>query len=56
MQYRVLVKEHTPERRFFDIGNAVRELKHDICQRGQVIQKLRVEHPTWTRDMIKLFG
>ena len=54
--YNALVKQHTPERRFLDIGNAVRELTHNLCQRGLVIQKLRAEHPSWTRHMSKLFG
>ncbi len=54
--YMALVKEHMPERRFLEMGNAVRELTHDLCQRGPAMQKLRAEHPSWTRDMRKLFG
>ena len=54
--YRALVKEHTPERRFLSMGNAVRELTHDLCQRGPAMRKLRAEHPSWTRDLGKLFG
>jgi hypothetical protein len=51
-----LVKQHTPERRFLDMGNAMRELAHDLCQRGPGMQKLRAEHPSWTRDTSKMFG
>ncbi len=54
--YTTLVKQHTPERRFLDMGNAVRKLAHDLCQRGPAMRKLRAEHPSWTRDMSKLFG
>ncbi len=54
--YTLLVKEHTPEQRFLEMGDAVRELTHDLCQRGLAMRKLRAEHPSWTRDMGKLFG
>jgi len=54
--YKALVKQHTPERRFLDMGDAMRELTHDLCQRGPAMRKLRAEHPSWTRDMSKLFG
>jgi hypothetical protein len=54
--YTALVKEHTPERRFLSMGDAVRELTHDLCQRGPAMRKLRAEHPSWTRDLGKLFG
>ncbi len=54
--YKALVKQHLPERRFLDMGNAVRELTHDLCQRGLAMQKLKAEHLSKTRDMSKLFG
>jgi hypothetical protein len=54
--YKALGKQHTPERRFLEMGNAVRELTHELCQRGPAMQKLRAEHPSTTRDMSKLFG
>jgi hypothetical protein len=54
--YKALVKQHTPERRFLDMGDAVRELAHDLCWRGPAMRKLRAEHPSWTWDMSKLFG
>ncbi len=54
--YTALVKQHTLEHRFLDMGNAVRESAHDLCQRGPAIGKLRAEHPSWTWDMSKLFG
>ena len=54
--YTALIKQHTPERRFLDMGYAMRELAHDLCQRGPAMQKLRAEHPSWTWDMSKLFG
>jgi hypothetical protein len=54
--YKALVKQHTPEWRFLDMGDAVRELTHDLYQRGPAMQKLRAEHPSWTWDMSKLFG
>ena len=49
--YMALVKEHTPEQRFLSMGNAVRELTHDLCQRGPAMRKLRAEHPSWTRNL-----
>jgi hypothetical protein len=54
--YTMLIKQHMPEHRFLDMGNAVRELAHGLCQRGPAMQKLRAEHPSWTWDMSKLFG
>jgi hypothetical protein len=54
--YTALVKEHTPEQRFLRMGKAVRELTHDLCQRGPAMRKKRVEHPSYARDMAKLFG
>jgi hypothetical protein len=54
--YTALVKEHTSERRFLSMGDAVRELTHDLCQRGPAMRKLRAEHPSWTQDLGKLFG
>jgi hypothetical protein len=54
--YKALVKQHTPERRFLNMGNAMRELTHDLCQRGPAMRKRRAEHRSWTRDMSKLFG
>jgi hypothetical protein len=53
--YTTLIKQHMPERRFLDMGDAVRELAHNLCQRGPAMQKLRAEHSSWTRDMLKLF-
>jgi hypothetical protein len=44
--YMTLVKQHTPERRFLDMGNAVREFAHNLCQRGPAMRKLRAEHPS----------
>ena len=38
------------------MGDAVRELTHDLCQRGPAMRKQRAEHPSWNRDMGKLFG
>jgi len=32
--YTALVKEHTPEQRFLTMGDAVRELTHDLYQSG----------------------
>jgi hypothetical protein len=46
--YTALVKEHTPERRFLPTGNTVRELTHDLCQRGPAMWKLRAEYLSWT--------
>jgi hypothetical protein len=53
--YKALIMQHMPEQRFLDMGNAVRELAHGLCQRGPAMPKLRAEHPSWTRDMSKLF-
>ena len=49
-------KMYTAERRFLLMGKAVRELTHNLCQRGPAMRKLRAEHPSWTRDMGKLYG
>ena len=54
--YTALIKKHTPERRFLRMGDAVRELTHDLCQRGPAMRKKRAEHPSYARDMGKLFG
>jgi hypothetical protein len=54
--YTALVKQHTPEHRFLDMCHAMRELAHNLCQRGPVMRKLRAEHPSCTQDMLKLFG
>ena len=35
--YKVLVKQHMPERKYLDMGNTVRELMHLLCQRGLVM-------------------
>ncbi len=49
--YKALVKQHMPEQWFLDMGDAVRELTHNLCQRGPAMQKLRTEHPSWTQDL-----
>ena len=54
--YKMLVKQHMPERKFLDMGNAVGELTHDLCQRGPAMWKLRAEHLSWTQDMSELFS
>jgi hypothetical protein len=54
--YLELVKQHMPEQRYLDMSKAVRELMHNLCQRGLVMQKLRDEYPSWTWNMGKLFG
>ena len=54
--YTALVKEHMPERRFLRMGDAVRELTYDLCQRGPAMWKKRAEHPSWIQDVTKLFG
>ena len=38
------------------MGDATRELTHDLCQRGPAMRKLRAEHLSWMQDMTKLFG
>ncbi len=40
-------EQHMPERRFLDMGDAVRELTHALCQRGPAMRKLRGEHRSW---------
>ena len=54
--YKALVKQHTPERRFLGMDDAVRELTHNLCQRGPAMRQRRAEHPSWTQDMSKFFG
>jgi hypothetical protein len=44
--YKVLIKQHMPEQRFLDMGDAMRELAHNLCQMGPAMQKLRAEHPS----------
>ncbi len=44
--YWVLFNWHTLGRRVLDMGDAVRELTHDLCQRDPAIRKLRAEHPS----------
>ena len=38
------------------MGDAVRELTHDLFQRGPAMRKLRAEHPSGIQDMGKLYG
>jgi hypothetical protein len=45
--YTAIVKEHTPTRRFLRMGDAVRKLTHDLCQRGPAMRKKRAEHPSY---------
>jgi hypothetical protein len=47
--YRVLFNWNTLGRRLLDMGKALRELTHDLLQRGLTIRKLRAEHPSWTQ-------
>ncbi len=54
--FTALVKGHMPERRFLSMGDTVRELTHDLCQRGPAMQKLGAEHPSWTRDLGSCLG
>ena len=37
------------------MGNAERELTHNLCQWGPVMRKQKAEHLSWTQDMRKLF-
>ncbi len=54
--YRALIKQHMPERRFLEMGNAMRKLMHSLCQRSLMMRKLRVEHPSWIQNIGKLLG
>ncbi len=38
------------------MGDVVRDLMHELYQRGPGMQKLRAEPPSWKRDMSKIFG
>jgi hypothetical protein len=38
------------------MGNAVRELMHDLCQRGPAMRKMRAENPCFTKDVTRLSG
>ncbi len=54
--YMAIMELHSPGWHLLDMGNAVRELRHDLCQWGPAMSKMRAEHPSWTRDMMRLFG
>ncbi len=54
--YTAIMELHSTGRHLSDMGNAVRELTHELCQRGPAMRQMRVEHPSWTRDMTRLFG
>ena len=55
-KYKALLKQHTPEWSFLNMSNVMRELTHNLCQRGLPMRKRRAQHPSWTPDMRKLFG
>ncbi len=44
--YKALVKQHTPVQRVLDMGDAMRKLTQNLCQRGLAMRKLRPEHPS----------
>jgi hypothetical protein len=54
--YWAFYKHYTPGHQVLDMGSAMTKLMHDLCQRGPAMLKLRVEHPSWIWDLMRLFG
>ncbi len=54
--YMAIMEIHSASWHLLDMGNAVRELMHELCQRGSAMRQMRAEHPSWLRDMTRLFG
>ncbi len=54
--YTAIMELHIAGRHLLDVGDAVWELMHELCQRGPAMRQMRAEHPSWTRDMTRLFG
>ena len=38
------------------MGDAVRDLTHDLCQKGMAMRRMRAKHPSWMCDMTRLLG
>ena len=54
--YEALVQEHTPGQRFLDRREAIQEMTHAFCQRGEAMRTLKAQHPAWLRDMRVVFA
>ena len=54
--YDELVEKYTPGRRFLGMEEAVQEMTHSFCQRGDAMQLQRAEPPLHTQDMTNVFG
>ncbi len=53
--YAALVEEHTPERRYLDMDESVKEMAHALTQQGEPMRKQRPEHPLWFRPLSGVF-
>mmetsp|Transcript_29715 Transcript_29715/g.54805 ORF Transcript_29715/g.54805 Transcript_29715/m.54805 type:complete len:295 (+) Transcript_29715:1717-2601(+) len=53
--YDALVTEHTPDRRFLEMREAIEEMTHAFCQRGVSMRLQRAEHPWHSRDLTNVF-
>ena len=53
--YYALVEQYTPGRRSHGMEEAVQEMTHSFCQRGDAIRSQRVEYPLHTQDINNVF-
>ncbi len=49
--YESLVSKYTPHRRFYDLGEAIREAAHALIQKGEQMRQQQPEHPPAIRDL-----
>ena len=50
-----LVDKYTPDRRFYSMGEAVKEGAHAFLQKGEAMRMQKCEHPSATMDLSKMW-
>ena len=50
-----LIEKYAKGRRFLKMGEAVQEMMHAFCQRGEPMRSLTAEHPAHIRDLTNVF-
>ena len=53
--YDALVDEHTPDRRFLEMREAIEEMTHAFFQRGTSMRSQKAEHPLHLTDLTNVF-
>ena len=54
--YEWLVHKYTPDRRYYDMGEAITEAAHAFLQKGEPMRKQKPEHPLPTRNLAKMWN